>query len=156
VRKGQLANVAEKTRHGPPSRAAGRLGPDWHYHTGHVFVHVISGEFVADVDPQGRKRFGAGQVYHEAVNTTMQARNGSATQSTDAQLAEAPLAIIAPVALAQRGPATDLMHRTGGTKGKTCPPRSQWPRPRATACKAPRQRRHSRQAWECGICNLQF
>ena len=32
---------------------------------------------------QSRKRFGAGQVYHEAVHTTMQARNGSATQSTE-------------------------------------------------------------------------
>ena len=27
--------------------------------------------------------------------------------------------------------------------------------PRATACKAPRHRWHSRQAWHCGICNLQ-
>ena len=45
--------------------------------------YVISGEFVVDVDGHGRKRFGAGQVYHEAVNRTMQARNGSATQSTE-------------------------------------------------------------------------
>ena len=55
---------------------------DWHYHTGDVFVYVISGEFVVDVDGQGRKSFGPGQVYHEAVNTRMQARNPSATQRT--------------------------------------------------------------------------
>jgi hypothetical protein len=41
---------------------------------------------VVDVNGQGRKRFGAGQVYHEAVNTTMQARNGSAARSTQLTL----------------------------------------------------------------------
>jgi quercetin dioxygenase-like cupin family protein len=55
---------------------------DWHYHAGDVFVYVISGEFVVDVDGQGRQSFGPGQVYHEAVNTRMQARNPSATQPT--------------------------------------------------------------------------
>ena len=44
---------------------------DWHYHTGDVFVYVVSGEFVVDVDRQGRQRLGPGQVYNEAVNTTM-------------------------------------------------------------------------------------
>ena len=83
VLKSQLASVPEKE--GTVLRVelpAGWVG-DWHYHTGDVFAYVISGEFVVDVDGQGRKRFGAGQVYHEAVNTTMQARNGSATQSTE-------------------------------------------------------------------------
>ncbi|HKW00843.1 MAG TPA: cupin domain-containing protein [Vicinamibacterales bacterium] len=83
VLKSQLASVPGKE--GTVLRVelpAGWVG-DWHYHTGDVFVYVISGEFVVDVDGQGRQRFGAGQVYHEAVNTTMQARNGSATQSTE-------------------------------------------------------------------------
>ena len=62
--------------------AAGWIG-DWHYHTGDVFVYVLSGEFVVDVERQGRKRFGPGQVYHEAVNTTMQARNPNASERTE-------------------------------------------------------------------------
>lgn len=54
----------------------------WHYHTGDVFVYVISGEFVVDVEGQGRKQLRQGEVYHEAVNTTMQARNPSTTERT--------------------------------------------------------------------------
>jgi quercetin dioxygenase-like cupin family protein len=54
----------------------------WHYHTGDVFVYVVSGQFVVDVDGQGRKQFRPGEVYHEAVNTAMQARNPSATERT--------------------------------------------------------------------------
>jgi quercetin dioxygenase-like cupin family protein len=54
----------------------------WHYHTGDVFVYVISGEFVVDVEGQGRKQFRPGEVYHEAVNTTMQARNPSTAKRT--------------------------------------------------------------------------
>jgi quercetin dioxygenase-like cupin family protein len=61
---------------------AGWIG-DWHYHTGDVFVYVVSGEFVVDVERQGRQRFGPGQVYHEAVKTTMQARNPSVTERTE-------------------------------------------------------------------------
>jgi quercetin dioxygenase-like cupin family protein len=83
VLKSELASVPEKE--GTVLRLelpAGWVG-DWHYHTGDVFVYVISGEFEVDVDGQGRKRFGAGQAYHEAVNTTMQARNGSTTRSTE-------------------------------------------------------------------------
>ena len=53
-----------------------------HYHTGDVFVCVISGEFVVDVEGQGRQQFRPGEVYHEAVNTTMQARNPSTTERT--------------------------------------------------------------------------
>ena len=100
VLKSQLASVPEKE--GTVLRVelpAGWVG-DWHYHTGDVFVYVLSGEFVVDVDGQGRKQFGVGQVYHEAVNTTMQARNGSATQLTELILFQVggkgePLMIIA-------------------------------------------------------------
>lgn len=60
---------------------AGWVG-GWHYHTGDVFVYVVSGDFVVDVEGQGRKQFRSGEVYHEAVNTTMQARNPSATERT--------------------------------------------------------------------------
>jgi len=42
----------------------------------------VSGEFVVDVEGQGRKQFRSGEVYHEAVNTTMQARNPSAMEPT--------------------------------------------------------------------------
>jgi len=55
---------------------------DWHYHTGDVFVYVVSGQFVIDVQGQGRKQFGPGAVYHEAVNATMQARNPSSAEPT--------------------------------------------------------------------------
>lgn len=48
-----------------------------HYHTGDVFVYVLQGEFVVDVEGQGRLRFGPGEVYHEALNTVIQARNPS-------------------------------------------------------------------------------
>lgn len=58
--------------------------PGWigerHYHTGDVLVYVLEGKFIVDIDGEGRKVFGPGQVYHEAVNTVMQARNGSATE----------------------------------------------------------------------------
>jgi quercetin dioxygenase-like cupin family protein len=60
---------------------AGWVG-GWDYHTGDVFVYVISGEFVVDVESQGRKQFRPGEVYHEAVNTAMQARNPSTKERT--------------------------------------------------------------------------
>jgi hypothetical protein len=43
---------------------------------------VISGQFVVDVEGEGRKQFGPGHVYHEALNTTMRARNPSSTEPT--------------------------------------------------------------------------
>jgi quercetin dioxygenase-like cupin family protein len=55
---------------------------DWHYHTGDVFVYVEEGEFVVDVERQGRKVVRQGEVYHEALNTVMQARNGSTGRTT--------------------------------------------------------------------------
>lgn len=62
---------------------AGWVG-ERHYHTGDVFVYVLEGEFVVDVDGEGRKRFGAGEVYHEAVDTVMQARNPGTEVATKA------------------------------------------------------------------------
>lgn len=61
---------------------AGWVG-ERHYHTGDVFVYVVEGEFVVDVENEGRKTFAAGDVYHEAVNTVMQARNASTTAATE-------------------------------------------------------------------------
>jgi quercetin dioxygenase-like cupin family protein len=48
---------------------------DRHYHTGDVFVYVVEGEFTVDVEGEGRLTFRSGEVYHEALNTVMQARN---------------------------------------------------------------------------------
>ncbi|MBI2487356.1 MAG: cupin domain-containing protein [Deltaproteobacteria bacterium] len=66
------------------------LLPGWvgekHYHTGDVFVYVQEGEFIVDVEGEGRKSFGPGEVYHEAVNKVMQARNGSQTNTTKVML----------------------------------------------------------------------
>ena len=66
---------------------SGRLKPGWvgerHYHTGDVFVYVVKGSFTVDVDGEERKTFGPGEVYHEAVNKVMQARNLSTTDSTE-------------------------------------------------------------------------
>ena len=66
---------------------SGRLKPGSvggrHYHTGDVFVYVAKGSFTVDVDGEERKTFGPGEVYHEAVNKVMQARNLSTTDSTD-------------------------------------------------------------------------
>ena len=83
ILKSELASVPGKE--GTVLRVelpAGWVG-DWHHHTCDVFVYVIAGEFVVDVDGQGRKTFGPGQVYHEAVNTAMQARNPSTTRLTE-------------------------------------------------------------------------
>jgi quercetin dioxygenase-like cupin family protein len=52
-----------------------------HYHTGDVFVYIEKGSFTVEVEGQTRT-FGAGEVYHEAVNVPMQARNGSTTEET--------------------------------------------------------------------------
>ena len=60
---------------------AGWAGPR-HYHTGDVIVYVQAGQFTVDVDGEGRKVFAAGEVYHEARNTNMQASNQSTTAET--------------------------------------------------------------------------
>ncbi len=48
-----------------------------HYHTGDIFVYVLEGQFVVDLDGGKRVTIDPGEVYHEAVNKVMQARNGS-------------------------------------------------------------------------------
>jgi quercetin dioxygenase-like cupin family protein len=45
-------------------------------------VYVQDGEFVVDLEDKGRKVVRKGEVYHEAVNTVMQARNGAARRAT--------------------------------------------------------------------------
>lgn len=64
---------------------AGWVG-ERHYHTGDVFVYVLKGQFVVDVEGEERKTFGPGQVYHEALETVMQARNLSTTEPTEVVL----------------------------------------------------------------------
>ena len=65
------------------------LPPGWigarHHHTGDVFVYVLSGEFGVDVEGK-RMTFTPGKVYHEAVNTVMQARNMYADKPTEVLL----------------------------------------------------------------------
>ena len=61
----------------PPGWVGGR-----HYHTGDVFVYVLEGTFVVDVEGEERQTFGPGQVYHEALNRVMQARNLSTAERT--------------------------------------------------------------------------
>ena len=60
---------------------AGWIG-ERHYHTGDVFLYVLSGAFTVDVDGAERKTLRAGQAYHEALNKVMQARNASTTEPT--------------------------------------------------------------------------
>ena len=49
-----------------------------HYHTGDIFVYVLEGQFIVDLDNGKRIVIDDGEVYHEAVNQVMRARNGSA------------------------------------------------------------------------------
>jgi quercetin dioxygenase-like cupin family protein len=60
--------------------------PGWvgqrHYHTGDVFLYVLSGAFTVDVDGAARTTIRAGESYHEALDKVMQARNASATEAT--------------------------------------------------------------------------
>jgi quercetin dioxygenase-like cupin family protein len=60
--------------------------PGWvgqrHYHTGDVFLYVLSGAFTVDVDGAKRTTIRAGESYHEALDKVMQARNASATEPT--------------------------------------------------------------------------
>jgi quercetin dioxygenase-like cupin family protein len=58
---------------------AGWVG-ERHHHTGDIFVYVLEGTFVVDVDGEDRVVIRPGEVYHEAVNKVMQARNGSAKE----------------------------------------------------------------------------
>lgn len=62
------------------------LAPGWvgdrHYHTGDVFVYVLEGQFVLDVDGHERRTLGPGEIIHEAVNAKMLARNGAQDKPT--------------------------------------------------------------------------
>ena len=55
---------------------AGWVG-EKHYHTGDIFVYVLEGTFVVDVEGKDRITIRPGEVYHESVNKPMIARNGS-------------------------------------------------------------------------------
>ena len=52
-----------------------------HYHTGDIFVYVLEGQFIVDLDNGKRITIDEGEVYHEAVNEVMRARNGSAERT---------------------------------------------------------------------------
>lgn len=54
-----------------------------HHHTGDIFVYVLEGTFVVDVDGGDRVTIRPGEVYHEAVDKVMQARNGSAKEDVE-------------------------------------------------------------------------
>jgi quercetin dioxygenase-like cupin family protein len=60
--------------------------PGWvgqrHYHTGDVFLYVLSGTFTIDVDGAKTTTIGPGEAYHEALDKVMQARNASTTEAT--------------------------------------------------------------------------
>ena len=56
---------------------AGWVG-ERHYHTGDIFVYVLEGQFIVDLDGGELITIDPGEVYHEAVNKKMTARNGSA------------------------------------------------------------------------------
>jgi len=58
---------------------AGWVG-ERHYHTGDIFVYVLEGQFIVDSEGGQRVTIDPGEVYHEAVNKVMQARNGSAKE----------------------------------------------------------------------------
>ncbi|HEU4928491.1 MAG TPA: cupin domain-containing protein, partial [Candidatus Krumholzibacteria bacterium] len=55
---------------------AGWVG-ERHYHTGDIFVYVLEGHFIVDLDGGERISIGPGEVYHEAVDKVMRAKNGS-------------------------------------------------------------------------------
>jgi len=58
---------------------AGWVG-ERHYHTGDIFVDVLEGQLIVDLEGGQRVTIDHGEVYHEAVNKVMQARNGSAKE----------------------------------------------------------------------------
>lgn len=53
-----------------------------HYHTGDVFVYVLEGGFTILRDGEDPVTIGPGEIYHEAVNEEMQARNASTAEPT--------------------------------------------------------------------------
>lgn len=61
----------------PPGFVGGR-----HSHPGSVFVYVLEGEFTVEIDGK-TKTFRAGQLYPEAINKVMQARNLSTSDDLE-------------------------------------------------------------------------
>lgn len=58
----------------------GWLAPK-HFHNADLFIYVIEGEFEVTMDHNGRVVYSAGQALEMRANTTMDARNPSATNS---------------------------------------------------------------------------
>ncbi len=58
---------------------AGYLGGR-HIHTGPVFVYVVQGELMVDVDGLGKQVIKAGELYEEPINRVMQGRNMHASE----------------------------------------------------------------------------
>ena len=88
--RSQQRTLLQDPLHAAPGKQATLLRieypPGWigqrHYHTGDVFLYVLSGGFTIDVDGGKRTTIGAGETYHEAVHDVMQARNASTSEPT--------------------------------------------------------------------------
>ena len=50
-----------------------------HYHPGHVFVYVLEGSVIVELEGKPPRTVGPGEVLHELPNRVMQAKNASAT-----------------------------------------------------------------------------
>ena len=59
-------------------KPAGWVSPK-HYHPGHVFVYILEGTMVVEVEGQETRTVGPGEVFHELPKRVMQAKNASAT-----------------------------------------------------------------------------
>lgn len=61
----------------------GQFAPGWvggkHYHSGHVFVYVLKGSIIIELEGKPPMTVGSGGVLHELPNKVMQAKNASAT-----------------------------------------------------------------------------
>jgi quercetin dioxygenase-like cupin family protein len=62
----------------PPEYVGGK-----HYHTGPVYVYVISGSFSVEEAGKPAQVFSAGQLYKEPIGTPMQAKNVSNSGAVD-------------------------------------------------------------------------
>lgn len=66
--------------------------PGWkggqHYHTGPVYVYVLSGSFVVHEKGKKPRTIKAGSLYTEPIGNPMEAHNASATQATRALIVQ--------------------------------------------------------------------
>lgn len=53
-----------------------------HFHPGHVFVYVLDGELIIQLEGESPTTIRAGELYQEPLHKVMQGRNPSATQPT--------------------------------------------------------------------------